>query len=214
MAYEWYTKETWTKDDENEFYCRIKRARKSHRPQYLWVQAKTLIQTKKIKLLNVAEKLLNMYFSEYSDDYRWKSLAYISLGDIYIIRKNEEKAIEYYRLSVDVDGMSNIYTFSYIDYSEFVIKNKREEHYNFIEKLLESKLKEGSIIFPIHFYKIYIILAILNRINGNNNKSIEYLNLSKEYSNMETSGLRYHKYLGLVKKKNKLFFEKIIKEME
>jgi tetratricopeptide (TPR) repeat protein len=213
MANYWYCKETWTNEDEIDFFSRLKRATKFHRPQYLKVQAYNFIKTKKIKLLNIAEKLLNMYLNEYPDDYFWKNEVFQSLGDIYKIRKNEEKALEYYKLSVDVDGVNNVHTYSYIDYSELVLKNNKKEYYDFVEILLEKKLKDGMIIFPMHFYKIYIMLAILNRIKGDNDKSIVYLNLSNNYSGMETSGLRYHKYLGIVKKEDKIFFEKIIKKI-
>jgi tetratricopeptide (TPR) repeat protein len=210
MAKEWYVKETWTKEDEDDFFTRLKRARKFSRPQYLWVQAKEFVKTKKIKLINVAEKLLNIYLTEYPDDSHWKSLAYESLGNIYVIKKNEEKAIEYYKLSADLDGVSNIYTYSYIDYSELVIKNNKKEYFDLVEKLLEKKLKDGRIMFPIYFYKIYIMLAILNRIKGDNNKSIEYLNLAQKYSDMEKTGIPYHQYLGIVNKEDKNFFEKML----
>ena len=39
-------------------------------------------------------------------------------------------------------------------------QSQQIEQYNFVEKIIREKLEEGCIIFPIHFYKIYTMLAI------------------------------------------------------
>jgi len=212
MANEWYRRKVWAKDDENEFFAKLKRSRTNfHRSQYLFIQALTLVETKKSKLIDVAERLLNIYLTEYHDEYFHKSSVYNMLGDIYKAKKNETKAIEFYKLSVEEDIKSKTHTYSYINYSESVVRNKKVEQYDFVVKILKEKLEEGCIIFPIHFYKIYTILAILSKIKNNIEEATEYINLSRKYSEMETSGLRYHKYLGIVKKDDKNFLKQYIK---
>lgn len=198
---EWYRRKTWTKTDEEEFFSKLGRARKDGRAQYLKIQAIELVETKDKKLLKVAETLLNKVLTEYPENRIEKSPVLHTLGNIYKIRKNYQRALDYYKQSLDFENIfPNVITTSYLDYSELVVKTGRSELFDFVETTMENKLPEE--IFPITKYKICSILSIINKAKTNNVKAEYYADLADKNANEETSGLRYHKYLGVVTKRD------------
>jgi tetratricopeptide (TPR) repeat protein len=205
---DWFRKKTWTEKDEEEFFAKLKRARKDGRPQYLKIQGIELVETKDEKLLEVAEVLLNKVLTEFHDDNFNKSSTLHTLGDIYKIRNDFDKALFYYKQSLDFEkNYPNVITQSYIDFSELVVRTKKEEYFDYVENVLEKKLPSES--FPISKYKIALILSYLNHVKNNNEKSKFYSNLAEENATAETSGFRYHKHLGLVKERN-IWLEKLL----
>lgn len=149
---DWYRRKTWTKYDEDEFFAKLKRARKDGRAQYLKIQAIELVETKDRQLPEIAEFLLNKMLSEYPDDNFNKSGAFHTLGDIYAIIGNYDRAIEYYKQAIEFEIVyPNVRTNSYLDVSELTIKTKRIGEYDFVEILLLKELPHQ--IFPISKYK-------------------------------------------------------------
>ncbi|MDU1903312.1 MAG: hypothetical protein E6772_00905 [Dysgonomonas sp.] len=198
---DWYRKKTWTKEDEEYFYQKLKRAREYGRPQYLRIQAITLIDTHENDLLDVAEILLNKILEDYPENKLERSSAFHSLGDIYKLHEDYATAINYYKEAIDFEKkFPNVRTMAYLDYSELIIKTNQENKYNAIEKLLKSKLLE--LVFPIEKYKVCSILSIINKHNGKLTQAKEYAVLAEQYANEQTSGFRYHKYLGVVKERD------------
>src|SRR4051812_44168724 len=98
---DWFRRKSWTETDEEEFFKKLNRARKDGRAQYLKIQAIELVETKDKNLLEVAELLLNKMLTGYPDDNFNKGSALHTLGDIYKLRENWQKAIEYYKQALD-----------------------------------------------------------------------------------------------------------------
>ena len=207
---EWYRKTSWSENDKNEFFEKLKRARDYNKAQYLLIQAGTLVSTKNPNLLDVAEDLLNKMLSEFPNERGQQSPALNSLGDIYKIRGNYDKAIECYKKSLKFEeDFPNTITNSYLDFSELIVKMQKTDEYDYAEKLLENEIPES--LFPVTKYKGFTILAIINYHKGNSDKAKIYENLAEENANAKTTNLRYHKYLGLVKKRDS-WLDKLIKK--
>jgi tetratricopeptide (TPR) repeat protein len=206
---DWYRIKTWTKDNEANFFARLNHFPKDSRAQYLKIQAIELIETKDKELLFVAEGLLNKVLEDYPDNKIETSSVFNALGNIYRIREEHEKAVDYYKKSLDFETcFPNIITTSYLDYSELIIITWKKERFDFVESLLEKKLP--GEIFPASKYKICSILSILNKEKGNDEKSKCYADLAEKSANAKTSGLYYHKYLGVVKERNS-WLDKLVK---
>lgn len=194
---DWFRRKTWTSTDEEEFFAKLKHARNDGRAQYLKIQAIELVETRKNELLDVAEVLLNKVLVEYPENRFEKSSVLHTLGDIYKLRGNYEKALDYYGQSLDFEKVyPRVITSSYLDFSELVVKTGSKSLYEATEALLESKLEEQ--LFPVVKYKMYSILSIINHEGGNLEKARYYRDLAEKNADAETSGLRYHKLLGVV----------------
>ncbi|RKR05983.1 hypothetical protein C8C83_5337 [Flavobacterium sp. 90] len=197
---DWYRRKTWTKTDEEEFFAKLSRARKDGRAQYLKIQAIELVATKDKKLLKIAETLLNKMLTEYPDDNFNKGSALHTLGNIYRELEEEKTAIYYYKKTLDFEIVyPNVQTHAYLDYSELIIKTNETSSFRKVEKILLER--QPKLLFPIEKYKVNSILSIINKFNGNKELANLYAELAEQNATAETSGLRYHKNLGVVKER-------------
>jgi tetratricopeptide (TPR) repeat protein len=197
---DWFRKKSWTKKDEEHFFTKLKLARKWGRPQYLKIQAIELIITGKSDLLKVAESLLIKILDEYPNEHSQKSEALNSLGDIYKSQNDLPKAIEYYKMSLDFEKeYPNVQTQSYLNYSELIIKtNKSEEFDNVLNILITRK---NELLFPIDKYKTASIISIIYYFKNELELAKQYAKIAEKNANAQTSGLSYHKNLGVVKER-------------
>jgi len=207
---EWYRRKTWTKTDEEKFFAKLARARKDGRAQYLKIQAIELVETEDQTLLKVAETLLNKMLTEYPDDDFEKSSALHTLGDIYKLNDNYELAIDFYKQALDFETICpNVITQAYLDYSELVIKTGKENLFEQLEKLLLDRYSE--LTFPIEKYKVNSILSIINANKGREEQAMKYADIAEQFATAETSGFRYHKYLGIVKERD-TWLDKLVRK--
>ena len=197
----WYTKNTWTKEDKEEFFIRLKRSREINRPQYLKTKAFALIETKDPELLDVAESLINKLLKEYQNDTFNKSSALNFLGDIYQQRHDFQTALKYYQQSINFenDNPNSPQTSSFLSYSELIIKTQQKDKYSIVENLLFDRM--DSVILPVQKYKIASILSIIYQTKNNQELAQHYAEIAEKNATAETSGFRYHKDLGVVKKR-------------
>ena len=210
---DWYRRKTWTENDEIEFFAKLNRARKDGRAQYLKIQAIELIETKTENLINVAESLLNKYFEDFPEDNFNKSSCLGQLGEIYSLRNDYLKAIEYFKKAIEFEKVfPNVITQATIKLSEIVIENNIVAEYKYTEEILMKKINSRSgLTFNNEKYIVYSILSIINNENGNDKIAKEFAEIAEENANLESSGFTYHKKLGIVTKRNSILDEKVNK---
>jgi tetratricopeptide (TPR) repeat protein len=198
---DWYRRKTWTKSDEEEFFAKLGRARKDGRAQYLKIQAIELLETKDNKLIDVAETLLVRLLTDYPDNTFDRSSALHTLGNIYKFRENVDKAIDYYKQAIDFENVfPKVKTQAYLDFSELIVKYQKENLYDIAERIISDRIT--GLFFPLEKYKVFSILSIINNYKNRLDKSLEYAQLAELNANAETSGLRYHKLLGIVNERD------------
>jgi tetratricopeptide (TPR) repeat protein len=198
---DWYRNKSWSKSDEEFFFAKLRCARKDSRAEYLKIQAIELIETKNLQLLDVAKDLINKLFAEYPDDRFNRSSSLVALGNIYQLRGNFDKAIDFYKQALDFEIVyPQVKTQAYSYLSELVVKTKKVEFYDFVEKTIAERI--STSLFPIEKYKGYSILSIIYSYRKDFEKAAYFETLAEQNANAETSGLRYHKYLGVVKERD------------
>ncbi len=197
---DWFRRKTWTKTDEEEFFTKLGRARKDGRAQYLKIQAIELVETKDKQLLKVAETLLTKMLTEYPDDNFNKGSALHTLGDIYKQLENYNGAIKYYKQALEFEKVyPNVKTQAYLDYSELLVKTGDTSSFDEVENILLER--HSGLLFPIEKYKVNSILSIINKHKNKQEKAKYFAELAEQNANGKTSGLRYHKFLGVVTKR-------------
>jgi tetratricopeptide (TPR) repeat protein len=203
MAVDWYRKTTWSTEEENEFFSKLKRSQKLSRPQYLIIQASTLNNANDDELLITALKLVEKYFDEYSDDKFNKSSAFKLKGDISYKMEKYDLALENYKKAMDFEKIyPQIKTDAYLNYSELVIQLNKTDLFGTVEIILLKQAQKSD--FPKAKYIKNAILSIIYKHKNNMEKSNYYKTLAEEAANAENSDFRWHKKLGLVNKRNKL----------
>lgn len=210
MAADWYRRKSWSKTDEEEFFAKLSRTRKDGRAQYLKIQAIELVETKEPQLLEVAKELLSKVLNEYPEDNLNKASVYNTFGDVFKLESDIEKAIEYYKNAIDFEKIfPNVITQASLNYAELIVKNQFESLYPTAEEILQAKIPR--LLFPNEKYMVFSLLAIINSFNSNDDIAKKYTELANENAQSQTSGLRYHKNLGLVSERDSVF-EKLIKK--
>lgn len=198
---DWYRHKNWSKSEEDFFFLKLARARKDSRPEYLKIQAIELIETERPQLLEVAEGLINKLFVEYPEDRFNRSSSLVALGNIYQLKGNFDKAIDYYKQALDFELVyPQVKTQAYSYFAELVVKTKKTEFYDFVEKTITERV--NNALFPIEKYKGYSILSIIYSHRSDFEKATYFEALADQNANAETSGLRYHKHLGVVKERD------------
>lgn len=201
---DWYRRKTWTKKDEEEFFAKLGRARKDGRAQYLKIQAIELIETKDKYLLEAAEVLLNKLLTDYPDNRIDRSQAFNSLGEIHKLRENFDKALEYFKKSLDFETeFPNVITTAYLNFSETVVQLNKTEFYDEVEKLLTEKINMDSLTFPAQNYIMYSVLSVIADFKGDFDNAKKYSEIAEKNATAKTNILwnPRKKTLGIVKER-------------
>lgn len=209
----WYRNTTWNEEIENSFFKKLGRVKdKSMRAQYLKLQAGSLAYTKAPALMDVAEKLLNKQLTEYSDVVLFVSSAYGLLGDIQGFKGIYNQAIDLYKKAIDFEATyPNYISPSFMDYAELVIKTKRTDLYDDVEKIFSEKRYDSASSFPFALYKKYSILSIISKYKKDMEKAKYYADLAEENAQKQETGLNNHQTLGLVTKRDEILDEMVRK---
>jgi tetratricopeptide (TPR) repeat protein len=207
MKTDWYRKQTWTKDDEQDFFAKLKRVRnRGMQAQYLKLQAGALASTKDTVLMQYAEHLLYYLFSEYSENECriYKSTALETLGYIYQNYGDYNKALDYFKQAIDYEKVFPYsITNAFMYYSLLVIKANRTDLYDDVEKVLsEERYQYG--IFPITLYRKNSILSIISKHRGDFEKAKYYADIAEQNVAKQESGFNNHKTLGLVRERDEV----------
>ncbi len=207
---DWFRKKSWTENDEEEFFKKLNRARKGGRAQYLRIQAIELIVTKDKSLLEVAENLLNKILIEFPKNESERGLTLCHLGEIYKQREDIEKSIQYYKQAIDFEEeFPGVQTEAYLIFSELIVKMNKLEYFTLVESIILKRFP--NMLFPIEKYKAYSILAIVSYHKKDFEKAEYYSSLAEQSASLDTSGLRYHKNLGVVNERD-FFLDDLVKQ--
>ena len=210
---DWYRRETWTKTDEYEFFAKLGRARKDGRAQYLRVQAVHLVHTKENIQLAAAEMLLNKILTEYPENRIEKSSTLNLLGKIYKHRENFDKALTYFKQSLDFEKeFPNVVTTSYLDFSETVVQAEKTEFYEEVENLLTNEIQKDTLKFPVENYIMYSVLAVISKFKGDLEKAEYYFEMAESNATVSTNTIwnPQKKKWGIVKER-KEWLDKLVK---
>ena len=206
---DWYRKKSWGKNEEEHFFTKLNRARKENRTQYLKVQAIELMETGIPDLFDVAEKLLNQALKEFPNDKLHRSSILNSLGEIHQYRNEIPTALEYFKMAVLFEQeFPNVQTQACLNYSELIIQNNFSDQFGFVKELILERFK--TAIFPIEKYKMALILSFISKKEGNLGHANYYSELAEKNAIETTSGLRFHKDIGVVKERN-TWLERLVK---
>ena len=154
---DWYRRKSWTKADEEEYFAKLvlEGQRKNGRAQYLRIQAAELVATGDPLILDGAESLIEKLLTDYPENKFERIVSLSILGDIYKLRKQADKAAEYYKAAIEFEEIyPNVRTSDYLDFSELVVTLKKQEYYEFVEDLIVKRVDSSGFLFPYVGYKV------------------------------------------------------------
>ncbi len=166
MPNDWFRKTSWSREDEVDFFVRLKRARANSRPQYIRIQALTLFEASD-EFDKIVISLLDIVLKEYPDDIQIASV--LNQKGVCLERNGLPlQAVEYYRKSImQMRKRLSWQTWAWLDLTWLVARQKITQYYDEALSLIEEFGEKGTL-FPSVVFKTEasraLILAGLGKI--------------------------------------------------
>lgn len=209
MAKEWYRRETWSIEDELDFYAHLRRARTSrNKAQYLRVQCVHLKQPDKPDLVRAGLRLVQQCVTEFPEEKSEIAISYCLMAECYSILNERENAIDAYLKCFDAQRRCpNYLTGAPNSFALFVIQHNLQDQF----ELAASVLIEFNVhmIMPLEIYEHYGCLAIFAQKEGLQIEAKTFAQLALDAASRVHSGLWKHPKLGLVKDPESDFHKRI-----
>lgn len=191
----WYKKTTWTKEDREDFFSRLKRARK-YAPLYLQMQAKALQQMGDPELISAALELINIFLENWSSD-RALPQVYFQQAECLAAQGYISEVIPAFRNSIEANRTRpNIQTEARSKFALFVLKHELTELYGeALTLLIESR---DLVIFPVQVFHRSAAFAMLLDLEGDKASAQSHAQSALSAASKIDSGLPRHAELGLV----------------
>lgn len=202
--HDWYRKTTWTEADRMDFWQHFKRARAAHsKSQYLRIQAHYLADTYPEEALELLDTILKDFPAAFDvaavELQRGKIL--LRLGNTVQGLKAMEKSLEREK------AFPNVQTQAWAAYGMAVVRNKRIDLYDVVEKLVLERI--GKMLFPMERYEANVILALISHHRGNADDAVKQARAALKETGVAHSGFRYHADVGLVTDPDQEVLQKI-----
>jgi tetratricopeptide (TPR) repeat protein len=196
MADDWYRRKTWTAEDREEFFTRLRRSRGAfHKAQYARIQAFELLTTRTRDAYVAALELLDLILTEWRDDaqlasvYHHRAECFIGLGD-------RLSALDAFRQVFQTQRVSRgELTAAHLDFGWLVATAPIPELYDEALAVLDEF---GHEIFPVQRYRASAIRALIFDSLGQREQAQIHAHAALQETEATHSGFRYHACLGLV----------------
>lgn len=193
---DWFRKSTWTKEDQDDFWERFRRARPDSRAQYLRIQAFHLSNSGTRELQEAAEVLLGILISDYRESTQL-ALAFAQRAAIHAAAGNTRQAITDYRAALAQEQQfPNIQSQAWIEFAWLVATEGIEDAFDEAASVLAKC--ELSSPFPLDRFRSSAARAFMAFRRGAADEAKNHARFALELANSKQSGLRHHKALGLV----------------
>jgi len=227
MSNDWFRKKTWDKEDEEDFFTRLKKVKKFkgvdyNRPEYLTIQAFTLFGQNNKKLDKASKALLEKYFTDFPDNKNERTQCLNLMGRLLNREGDVKGALEYYKKAAEYEiEFPYAQCDAYLEYCEFIIKHNFKKLYPDVERLIKLHGEEGvllpvqnikttSLTLPIQKYRAYAMLSIIYKAKKDKEEANHYKDLAEEAAGAEKSGFVKHPSVGLVVKRDNVL-DKLMK---
>ena len=186
---DWFRRVSWTDSDQQDFEQRLARARSHMRPQYLRIQALSLVQTCEPDLIQAAQSLIDRFLREYAD--HWQT------AFVYELRGQAHEALDEILAALNsYRQRPNVQSHAWLRFGWLVVGRKLTRLYAEADGVLDEF---GTLMpFPYEQYRYHSIRAVVAAQKGHMSKAKEQAALALAAAAATHSGLRYHPNLGLV----------------
>lgn len=215
---DWYRNTDWTKEIEDNFELKLKRARGGNsKAQYLRIQASYLLDS--FKHGQTGEKLLLRLFNDFPDETFSVIFGHEQLGDYYFKTAQYDKAEIEYKVVVDYyhsKTRSGTTGLADIKLADLILITEQKVKYDYAYKLITEDFKKSNGDLGMNDSKYFYSLTCSRLASklGFNTDSKDFAKLALDLSKIIEPQFPRHKTVGLVKAKNEDIkeLEKILNE--
>jgi tetratricopeptide (TPR) repeat protein len=203
MGADWYRNTTWDESIEKAFDEKLGRARKTHRAQYLRIQATTLAELHP----DVALKLLDRYF-ELTDGFDVAQARVDQATALVSLERIDEAIVAYESALAWEAAHPNYRTSAYLSLPFLIATHGVRSQYARAIEILASG--ESRLMFPVERFEWHAANALIAAAIGEVDAATRNAERALEAAACAHSGFRYHPTVGLVTQR----YENVIKQLE
>jgi hypothetical protein len=196
VAPDWFRKSTWGPIEAADFEARLKRARATSRPQYLYIQAHSLLESGRADLLAHAIVLADRSIAagppyvHASANHGLKGMCFERLGDL-------PSALSCYLSAVDTEKIHRgILTDAYLDFCWAVAVHRIPDHFERALALLDDFADRRA--FPVQRFRAHAVRALIANALALHAIATAEAQLALQAADVDHSGLSHHPTIGIV----------------
>jgi tetratricopeptide (TPR) repeat protein len=197
---DWYRKKTWTPQDREDFWMRLKRSRSAfNKAQYTRIQSVELLATKKPELVEPALELLDTVLRDWPDETSQLASTHQHRAECLVLLGRADEAVaEYRKVFEQQRRIPSWRTGAHLDFAWLVARKNIVELYD--EALSALREFGGNEMFPFQIYIAAAAYALIADQRGDAEGARSWAMVALGEAAKTHTGFRYHPTLGLVDK--------------
>lgn len=162
---DWYRCTDWNEQSEAEFFRRLKRAR-HQKPQYLLIQAGTLVGTGRPEVAAAALNLIELFVHEHYEGF-FASGAFHTKAQALLILERWEEAFQAFEDALAARrAMPNVIDNAWLEYPLAIARRRARDRYQRALDVLNEFVSPSALVFPIQEFQYFATLALISADGG------------------------------------------------
>ena len=163
---DWFRCTDWNEQSEGKFFRRLRRAR-HQKPQYLVIQAGTLVGTSRPELAATALSLIELFVQEHYEPI-FASGAFHTKGQALLILERWEEAFQAFEDALAARRTMPIVVLNtWLDYPLLIARRRARDRYQrALDVLNEFNSSSSALVFPIQQFQYFATLALISADEG------------------------------------------------
>ncbi|WP_342722079.1 hypothetical protein AAFG07_22485 [Bradyrhizobium sp. B097] len=196
MSVDWFRRQSWSQEDQTEFWRRLNRARETNRAQYVFIQGFTLMEIGQ-RYDADAIALFNHVIDRYPNSITLVQ-ALSAKADCLLRSRDIEGALTYYEHAIQrMRAKPSVQTWAWLELAWVVATNELSNHYETALAVLDEFGSRAGL-FPIVVFRVYGSRALIMSACGLADLAASNARTALSAANKEESGIRYHPKIGVV----------------
>jgi tetratricopeptide (TPR) repeat protein len=193
---DWFRCREWTQQNEAEFFRRLKRAR-HHRPQYLTIQALTLVDSGSPELAAIALNLVELFLQEYNRHLFTSQAFHIRARALLLLERGADAFQAFEDALAARRLMPNVIDDAWLDYPLAIARRRIRERYPRALDVLNEFLSPHALMLPVQQFRYFATLALISADEGDRDGALRWARNALEACSRNAPFSR-HPDLGLV----------------
>lgn len=200
---DWYRRETWTEEDEEQFEKKLSRTR-GRRSEYLRIQAGTLAQTGEPAVARAAIGLATRYLRENPEGI-FRAGVLLAIANASATLGDHHGAVQAYREALEAERRRpNVHELAHLHLAWFVATNDLDAVFEEVLAVLEATLTEEDLVLPFWQYRYFAAVAIMSSALGDAARATEMARRALEAAEVQRGPFWRHPNLGVARVDAKL----------
>ena len=162
---DWYQCTDWNEHTEAEFFRRLKRAR-HQKPQYLVIQAGTLVRTGRPEAAEAALNLIELFVQEHYERFFAGGALHTKAQALLILERWEEAFQAFEDALAARRAMPNVIDNAWLEYPLAVARRRARDRYQRALDVLNEFVSPTALVFPIQEFRYFATLALISADEG------------------------------------------------